>query len=133
MKRLINSCALAIAVFSGWAAIASAHELTPTYLKPLPAYIDGVKKVTLTMFNRRDDIVYYEINVYDAEFNPIAFATSNRILKVPYLTRSTFDVYYKNPKDVGLRPVYFCTTSKILKDESIASTKIVSRVCSKLE
>ena len=45
---------------------AQAHELTPTYPTASPSYIDGISKVTLTMFNRREDVKYYKVDVFDA-------------------------------------------------------------------
>lgn len=110
---------------------AHAHELTPTYPSAEPSYMDGVSKVTLTMFNRREDAKFYQIDVFDAEFNPIEFATTSRILEINYLKRKTFEVYFKS-SNANRIPTFICTTSKLEKENQTA-TVIESRVCSKIK
>lgn len=110
---------------------AYAHELTPTYPEVESAYIDGISKVTLTMFNRREDVKYYEINVFDAEFKKVEFAASSKILEINYLQKKTFEVYFKTNNE-SRRPSFICTTSKLEKENQTA-TMIESRVCSKIK
>jgi hypothetical protein len=106
-----------------------AHELTPTYPKLQSSYVNGVSKVDLILFNRRQDVKYYEITVHDAEWNNLEFATTSKIVELEYLRRKNLEVFMnvgKNP------PVYICTTSKIAK-EYVTATVIESRVCSKIK
>lgn len=106
---------------------ATAHELTPTYFKMKPSIYDDVYVTTMTMFNRRDDVQYYQIEVYDADWNPVRFAASERIIKMNYLQRMNIDIYFK-VSDRN-RVTYICTRSKILKGGE--PTVIASNICSK--
>lgn len=104
------------------------HELTPTYPTLEPSIYGGVYKTTLTIFNRREDVSYYQIEVYDSDWNPIKFATQSQIFKLEYLARRNFDVYIKE-EDIN-RVTYICTRSKILEggDTSVISSNICSKV-----
>lgn len=84
----------------------------------------------MQMFNKRADVEYYEIGVFDEDFNPIPFVTSYRILKITYLETVTFDVYIRK-LDVE-RATYICSQSKLRK-EDITRTAISSRICSKIK
>ena len=61
---------------------AIAHEMTPTYPKLEPSHLDGVYKTTMEMFNKREDVSYYEIGVFDKDKNPIPFVSSYKIIKM---------------------------------------------------
>lgn len=113
--------------FSG---MASAHEMTPTYPKLGPSHLDGVYKTTMYMFNKRADVEYYEIGVFDKDFNPVPFVTSYNVIKVRYLGHVTFDVYIRK-SDVN-KAVYICSRSKLRKDASVR-TAVSSRICSKFK
>ena len=41
----------------------SAHEFTPTYPKLKTSYVEGVLYATMTLFNARDDVEYYQFGV----------------------------------------------------------------------
>ena len=71
---------------------AIAHEMTPTYPKWGSSYIAGVKKTTMEMFNRRKDVEYYEIGVFDKEWKPVPFVTSYKIINLKYLSNVKFEV-----------------------------------------
>lgn len=108
-----------------------AHEMTPTYFDFTPsAYADEVSVTQIRLFNRRADVKYYEINVYDNEWNPVPFATIERIVKIEYLEKKTADVYVRN-MDLD-KVTYICTLSKLEKDV-ITSGAISSRICSKMK
>ena len=111
-------------------SVANAHEMTPTYPKLEPAHLDGVVKTTMQMFNKRQDVEYYEIGVFDSEFNPVPFVTSYNIIKIEYLGHVTFDVYIRK-SDVA-RATYVCSRSKLRKDTSIR-TAVTSTICSKIK
>ena len=44
-----------------------AHEMVPTYPKLEPSYMEGLYKTSLTVFNKRPEIEYYEIGVFTEE------------------------------------------------------------------
>lgn len=79
------------------------------------------------MFNRRSDINYYQIEVYDADWNEIPFAASERIIKMNYLQRMSLEIFIK-AEDYD-RVTYICTRSKILKGGG--PSVIASNICSK--
>ena len=108
---------------------AYAHEMTPTYFDIKPSFVDGISVVEMSFWNRRQDIEYYEIDVFDKDWKPIPFAASNRLLYVEYLNKKNFDIYVKDDDKNDVH--YICTVSKILKS-SETSTGIASRICSKV-
>ena len=109
---------------------ASAHEMTPTYPKLTPAHIDGLYKTTLEVFNKREDVSYYEIGVFDKDKNPIPFVSSYSVFKLNYLGRVTFEVYVRE-QDI-VRATYVCSRSKLRKDPSVR-TAVASVICSKFK
>ena len=118
---------LMMALFMG---VANAHEMTPTYPKLEPSHLDGVYKTTLKMFNKREDVSYYEIGVFDENFDPIPFVSSYTILKLEYLGHVTFDVYIRKSDEP--KAVYVCSRSKLRKDSSVR-TAVASVICSKFK
>jgi len=109
---------------------AHAHEMVPTYPKFTPSFMDGLNKTTMTMFNKRTDVEYYEVAVFDNEWNPIPFVSKYKVYKIPYLSTVTFDIYVK--KNDTNRVVYICSKSK-LRTADISRTAIKSRICSKVK
>lgn len=109
---------------------AAAHELTPTYFDFRPSFVNNVLVTTLKMWNRRNDVLYYEISVFDKDLNKVPFATSDKIIKIEYLEHKTIDVFIREKdKDTV---TFICTTSKQLK-EDVKSTGIQSMICSKIK
>lgn len=108
----------------------SAHSWTPTYPKLEPAYVDGVLTTRMLLFNVRTDVEYFEISVWDADWNPVRFATSERIVRVAHLERKNIDIYIREQD--RRKAVYVCSKSKLLRDSSSA-TLISSRICSKIK
>ena len=109
---------------------AAAHELTPTYPEIESAYIDGVSVIKMKMWNRRSDASYYEVNVFDDDWNSVPFATPDKIIKLGYLEHKSFELYIRDA-DCD-RVTYICTTSKQLKQD-VQSTGIKSRICSRVK
>lgn len=107
-----------------------AHELTPTYPKLTPSYMDGLLIARMSMFNAREDVEYYEVGVFDLAWNPIPFATTSKLLQVPYASTKKFDIYIR--KQDEKRAVYVCTVSKLRSDEPSYAI-ISSKVCSRLD
>jgi hypothetical protein len=115
--------AVALMFFSS----ATAHEMTPAYLKLVPAE-DGIYETTIKMLNRRKDVEFYEVSAFDDEWNPLPFGSYHRVFKLPYLKRTEVKVYFQKKTLNTL--VYVCTTSKLFKTEG---TAVSSRICSKVE
>lgn len=109
---------------------ATAHEMTPTYPTLEPSHLDGVYKTTMEMFNKRQDVEYYEIGVFDKDFNPIPFVSSYHVFKLKYLGHVMFDVYIR--KEDVKNAVYICSKSKLRKEDSVR-TAVSSRICSKFK
>lgn len=125
MRFIITTVAFMLACGS-----AMAHELTPTYPKLTPSYMGGISVTTLYLFNRREDVRFFVIDVYDEHWRPLQFATRNQLLKVDYLQTVPFEVFIRE-SDLGAAE-YICTTSKLFSD-NVVSTGVSSRICSKLE
>jgi hypothetical protein len=109
---------------------AVAHEMTPTYPKWGITYIEGVKKATMKMVNKREDVEWYEIDVFDDKWKPIPFVTKSKIFKIKYLGHKKFDVYI-NAKD-SERTEYLCSTSKLIGDGS-TKPMLETRICSRFK
>lgn len=101
--------------------------MTPTYPELKSSYIPGVLTTKLQLFNKREDVSYYEIGVFDSDWNPIPFVTAYKLLKMEYLSHVEFDVYLNN-NDKSIA-VYVCSKSKLRRDEA----SISSRICSKFK
>lgn len=114
----------------GLSGYTSAHQFTPTYPELSLSYVKGIYKADMLLFNNRKEISYYSIGVFDKDWEPVKFATENRIVKMEHLERKTITVYIrKEDKDKAL---YICSKSKTLVD--YAQTSIVtSRICSKIK
>ena len=120
---------LLLTMISGQASLA--HDFTPTYPRLETTYMDGVLKAEMKLFNKREDISYYRIGVFDNEWNKVPFIIQGgKIINVEYLETKRFDVYVqaKRRKDV----VYICSKSLTLQDGS-TKTVMASRICSKVK
>lgn len=123
MKQLMMAV---VVLFTATAA--QAHQWTPTYPKFEPSYIKGIVVTSMKLFNKRSDVSFYEIGVYDENWKPIVFATPSKIIEVGHLERKNIEIYVLE-KDCD-RIEYICTTSKILADEE--GNGVNSRICSKV-
>lgn len=68
--------------------------------------------------------------MYDNDWNPISFASQDKIIRIRYLEKKKIDIYVRN--EDAKRVVFVCTTSKLLKADVI-STGITSKICSKVK
>lgn len=109
---------------------AIAHEMVPTYPKFGPSYMQGLQKTTMTMFNKRNDVEYYEIAVFTEEWEPIPFVSEYKVFKIPYLSTVTFDIYVRD--EDKKRVTYICSRSKLRKAD-VTRTGVNSRICSKVK
>lgn len=108
----------------------SAHQWTPTYVKMTPSFVKGIYSTRLKLFNKREDVEYYEIQVLDAEMKGVTFATKERIVRVEHLKSLEVDVYIRE-QDIQ-NAVYICSKSKLLAGKNTA-TVVSSRICSKIK
>lgn len=116
--------------FIGFATVKSyAHEWTPTYPTFKYSEFEGVMKTTMTLFNKRSDVQYYMIGVFDENFNPIPFASDTPLVQINYLERKSMDIYIRKV-DID-KVTYICTVSKLVKSD-VESSGIHSRICSKV-
>ena len=111
----------------------AAHQWTPTYPEFRLSYIGGIHTTDMKLYNNRGDVDYYQIQVFDGEFNPIRFAINggqSDVVNVPYKKTRTVAVYV--PSEQKSKVVYVCSKSMILKREESASL-LSSRICSKVK
>ena len=104
--------------------------MTPAYPIVKPSHVTGVVKVDLSLFNSREEINYYEIGLYDLNWDRIPFSAVYRIIKVGYKERKNFSVYIRE-SDLD-EAMYVCTTSKITRQLE-TKTLISSKICSRLD
>ena len=108
----------------------AAHDMTPTYPKWKMSFIPSAKMTTMQVFNKRSDVQWYQIGVFDKEWKPIPFVTRYKIINIKYLHRVRFDVYVndKNAKVVE----YICSTSKLRGNDDFKPI-VESRICSRFK
>lgn len=119
-----------LALLSMMIGMVHAHEMTPTYPTWKSSHVAGVSKTTMEMFNKREDVEYYEIGVFDKDFNPIPFVSSYKVAKIKYLGHLKLDIYI-NDSNIDTA-VYICSRSKVRKEKQIR-TAVSSRICSKFK
>lgn len=120
-----------IALLSGVLSVsAMAHEWTPTYPKLSMSYMENVWTTRMKLFNSREGVDYYDVSVFDQEWNAVPFAVLMNPMSVKYLETKYIDIYIRD-KDKS-RAVYICSKSKLY---AIDTTKpmLFSRICSKIK
>lgn len=108
----------------------SAHQFTPTYPVFTPSFIQGVSSTKMELFNKRKDVSYYEIGVYSASWEPITFATEEKLLYIRYLETKKITVFLKQ-EDLS-KAVYICSESRLRSDE-VTNNAVSSKICSKIK
>jgi len=124
MKKLITAV-----VASLMATTAYAHEWTLTYPKFELSFIEDIVVTTMTLFNKRSDVEYYEITVHDADWNLVPFASATKLVYIPYLGKESVEIYIREADCDRIE--YICTTSKQLLLDA-PSSGVDSRICSKV-
>ena len=107
-----------------------AHDMTPTYPKWKMSFIPSAKMTTMQVFNKRSDVQWYQIGVFDKEWNPIPFVTRYKIINIKYLKSVKFDVYV-NEENEKLAE-YICTTSKLRGNDNFKPI-VESKICSRFK
>ena len=109
---------------------AFAHEMTPTYPKWKYSYMDDLLVTRMEIFNKRSDVEYYELGVFDKDWRPIPFVSQYTILNIKYLERVEVDVYIREIDKFNAE--YICSRSK-MKTEDLKSSSISSKICSRFK
>ena len=109
---------------------ANAHQFLPTYPKFQNSFVEGVVYTKMELFNKRKEIGFYELGVFDADWNSLSFASESKLIRINYLETKSVNVYIK--KEDLKRIKYICSESKIQKD-NIQNTVVSSRICSKIQ
>ena len=116
-----------------WVLLSSsvvAHDMTPTFPEWKMSFIPSAKMTTMQIFNKRADVEWYQIGVFDKEWNSIPFVTRYKILNIKHLQRVKFDVYV-NKKNSELVE-YICSTSKLRGNDNFKPI-VESRICSRFK
>ena len=108
----------------------AAHDMTPTYPKWKMSFIPSAKMTTMQVFNKRADVQWYQIGVFDKDWNSIPFVTRYKIVRVKYLSRVKFDVYVNN--EDTKQTEYICSTSKLRGNDDFKPI-VESRICSRFK
>ena len=125
---MYRSIALCLLLFN---LTAVAHEMTPTYPTWDKTAYDGIKKVTMSLWNSRKDVQYYEIGVFTKDFEEsVPFVTLYSILKVEYLSHVEFDVYMT--EESIKKAVYICSLSKLRSNDD-SKPLLATQICSKFK
>ncbi len=111
-----------------WSSVVCSHEMLPSHPVLRPSYVAGVLQTQMHLFNKRRDVEYYEIGVFDEDFEPVSFVTAYRVIRLQYLEQLKFDVYVL--ADDADRAEYICSRSK-LRGNSANGAMVASRICSR--
>lgn len=84
----------------------------------------------MEIFNKRREVEYYEVGVFDKDWNPVTFASQDRIIRVKYLETKKISIYVRS-EDLP-KVTYICTESR-LRREDTKDTLISSKICSKVK
>lgn len=107
------------------------HQQTPTYPEWTVSGVSGIKKTNIRVWNKRPDIEYYEIGVFEEDLKtPIPFVTAYKVIPLAYLKEVKFDIYIRESNIEEAR--YVCSLSK-LRSSNESQTLLVTRVCSKFK
>ena len=104
--------------------------MTPTYPEWKMSFIPSAKMTTMQVFNKRADVQWYQIGVFDKDWNSIPFVTRYKIVRVKYLSRVKFDVYVNN--EDTKQTEYICSTSKLRGNDDFKPI-VESRICSRFK
>lgn len=123
-RSIIISLLLVLISFSSYS-----HEMTPTYPKFKDSFMDGLLVTEMEIFNKRRDVDYYEIGVFDKDFKAIPFVSSFNVYKIAYLETVKVEIYVRKKDESKI--LYICSRSKIL-EQRVSNTSITSTICSKI-
>ena len=116
-----------------WVLLSSsvvAHDMTPTYPKWKMSFIPSAKMTTMQLFNKRQDVQWYQIEMFDKDFESLPFVTRYKILNIKHLQRVKFDVYISD--EYADDAEYICSTSKLRGNDDFKPI-VESRICSRFK
>ena len=94
------------------------------------SFIPTAKMTTMQIFNKRADVQWYQIDIFDSEWQPVPFVTRYKIVNVKHLKRVRFDVYIS---DNNLKEAeYICSTSKLRGNDNFKPI-VESKICSRFK
>ena len=108
---------------------AHAHQMVPSHPVLKQSHVSGILKTELELFNKRKDVEYFELGVFDADWNPIPFVSAYKVAHVRYLGHLKFAVYIR--KADADRATYVCSQSKLRGEDT--GTLLASRICSRFQ
>ena len=108
----------------------AAHDMTPTYPEWKMSFIPSAKMTTMQVFNKRSDVQWYQIGVFNKDWQPIPFVTRYKIINIKYLHRVKFDVYV-NEENAKVAE-YICSTSKLRGNDDFKPI-VESKICSRFK
>jgi hypothetical protein len=120
----------ALILLLGIAGYANAHQFLPTYPTFEYSFVEGVVQTKMQLFNKRKEVEYYELSVYDADWNALSFASESKIIRIQYLQTKDIMIYIKRENIKIVK--YICSESKIEKN-NVQTTVVSSRICSKIQ
>lgn len=123
-------CYIFLAFLLCTTGVATAHQFTPTYPIFTVSFVEGVMHTKMEIFNKRREVEYYEVGVFDKDWNPVTFASQDRIIRVKYLETKKISIYVRS-EDLP-KVTYICTESR-LRREDTKDTLISSKICSKVK
>jgi hypothetical protein len=124
-RTIIISLFLLLISFSSYS-----HEMTPTYPRFKSSFMDGLLVTEMEIFNKRSDVKYYEIGVFDKDFAPLPFVSSFTVYEVDYLQKIKFEVYVRQKDEPKI--TYICSRSRVL-EQKVSNTSVTSTICSKIK
>lgn len=108
----------------------AAHDMRPTYPSWGISHIANVKHTSIEIFNKRSDVEWYEVGVFDINWKPLPFVTRYKVMQIEYLDNLKVDVYIAEANSIAAE--YICSKSKVRANEN--NTPIVSsRICSRFK
>jgi len=107
---------------------AYSHEMVPAYFKLTQSPVVNVHVTSFKLFNARNDVDYYQVSVYDEDWNRVPFASFDRVFKLEHLKRKEIKVYIQEADISSV--TYVCTESKLYKGKG---AYVASRICSKIK
>ena len=125
MKTVVSFIIVSVLSLSAYA-----HDMTPTYPQLKYSWKEGLLETELEVFNKRNDVDYYEIGVFTEDWEPVAFVSSFKIFKLDYLERIRFTVYIR--EDDKNRATYVCSKSRS-RNVPAPTAVISSTICSKFK
>lgn len=124
MKKLIFALAI-LFVSSSYA-----HEMVPTYPEWKRGFYPGILQTTIEIFNKRSDVEYYEIGLFDKNWKPVYFVADYKVVRLRYLSSVSIDIFIAKEKRDQVE--YVCSRSKLRKGNE-SRTAVSSKICSRFK